>query len=327
MNKVKLAYIGCGGIANWHLSHLINFEDVEFVGFCDIVIDRAKGFAEKTKMGQCFDNYIEMLNTVKPDCVYICIDPNHHGEIELELIKRKIPFLVEKPMALDMGMANNILDKITQANLITAVGFQDRYLDVVQTTKDWLVGKKIGLAYGAWVGGVPMVHWWRKYETSGGQIVEQNIHLFDGLRYIIGEPDRVYCAAGKGIVTGIDGYNVHDYSSAVVTFKNGVIANMFTGCYTGNGVGMQNGISIVADDVRIEYKLRESATLFTKDGDTVVKSTIDQGVTEDRTFIDAIKSGNGSAIRSPYSDAVKSLAFTLACNESLFTGKEIKVTY
>jgi hypothetical protein len=46
------------------------------------------------------------------------------------------------------------------------------------------------------------------------------------------------------------------------------------------------------------------------------------GQSIDRVFVDAVKSGNDSKIRSPYSDAVRSLAVSLAMNES---GKSCKV--
>ena len=45
----------------------------------------------------------------------------------------------------------------------------------------------------------------------------------------------------------------------------------------------------------------------------------------DRTFVEAVLTGDASRIRSPYADAVKSLAFTLACNESMDTGLPVRV--
>ncbi|MFR5072339.1 MAG: hypothetical protein ACLTDS_09510 [Bianqueaceae bacterium] len=59
--------------------------------------------------------------------------------------------------------------------------------------------------------------------------------------------------------------------------------------------------------------------------DTVYRQEGDSGLLCDRTFIDAVLSGDPSKIRSPYEDAVRSLAFTLACNESLDTGLPVKV--
>jgi myo-inositol 2-dehydrogenase / D-chiro-inositol 1-dehydrogenase len=323
MSKIKVCFVGCGGIANYHFSHLVNFEDVEFVGFCDLIPERADNMVSKAKMGQRYDSYVKMYDETKPDVVYVCVPPAEHGEIEFEAVKRGINIFVEKPVALSMELANQIKEAIEKAGVISAAGFQDRYLDVIETAKEFLKGRQVGLIFGSWVGGVPGVPWWKKYSTSGGQIVEQNIHLFDMLRYLIGEPEKVYCAAGRGIVTDIEGYDVHDYSSAVVTFKNGVIANLFTGCYTGGGPGINNGLTFVANDARIEYNLRKSTKLITKSETIEKMNSVDQGVTEDRTFIDAVKTKDQSIVRSPYADAVKTLEFTLACNKSIETGLEV----
>lgn len=325
MSKVKVCIVGCGGIGNYHFSHLINFDDVEFVGFCDLIPERAEQMIQKAKMGRRYDNFIEMYDNTKPDVVYVCVPPAEHGSIELEAIKRGINLFVEKPVTLSLELANQIKDAIEKAEVISGAGFQDRYLDIIETAKEFLKDRQIGLISGAWVGGVPGVHWWKKYATSGGQIVEQNIHLFDMLRYLIGEPEKVYCAAGRGIVTGIEGYDVHDYSSAVVTFKNGAIANLFTACYAADGPGMNNGLTFVTKDARIEYNLRHSIKLITKHQTVEQTTSMEQGVAEDRTFINAVMTKDQSIVRSPYADAVKSLAFTLACNKSIETGLEIRI--
>ena len=333
MDKVKVGIIGCGGIGNFHFSHLVEFDDVEMIGFCDLEIEKAEGFKARNRggIGKTYVNFIDMLDDAKPDVVYVCVPPHAHGEIEYAIIERGLPFLVEKPMALDIKLAEDICAKAAEKNLITAVGFQDRYLDLTERMKDYIKDKEVGLVTGAWVGGIPKVHWWRTMETSGGQIVEQNIHIYDMARYLFGEPESVYCAAGKGIVKpeapeyDVPGYNVDDYSSAVIKFKCGVVATIFTACYTVKGGGMQSGMNIYCKDATIEYKLRSGVRY--RDAETVEEFArqADQGVTEDRTFIDAIKSGDGSAIRSPYADALKSLKLCLAANESIATGKEIKL--
>lgn len=322
MDKVKVAFVGCGGICNFHLSHLVQFEDVTYVGFMDIRPERAAQKAAMAGGAKVYDDYITMLDEAKPDVLYICVPPDQHGFIEFEAIKRKIHFLVEKPMALDMKLATAIRDAAEAAGIITAVGFQDRYLDIIDKAKEFLQGRQVGLVDGAWLGGIPGVYWWPTYATSGGQIVEQNIHLFDMLRYLFGEPDRVYCAAARGIVQR-EGYDLHDYSSAVITFKNQVIATLFTGCFLTRNVPNKNGLHIRCADADIRYILRQSVEFDT--GNTVVlhRREIDQGVTEDRTFLDAVKNNNPAIIRSPYADACKSLALTLACNESIATGKEV----
>jgi myo-inositol 2-dehydrogenase / D-chiro-inositol 1-dehydrogenase len=60
---------------------------------------------------------------------------------------------------------------------------------------------------------------------------------------------------------------------------------------------------------------------------TGYKQEGDAGMLCDLTFIDAVISGDASKIRSPYDDALKSLAFGLACNESMETGQRVKINY
>ena len=327
--KLKVAIAGCGGIGNWHLSRIKDFEDIELVGFYDIISSKAEQMVVTAgNKGKAFDCYIKMLDEAKPDAIYIGVPPDQHGMLELEAIKRGIHMLVQKPIANDIAVAEKVCDKITQHNIITSVGFQDRYMDIIDPMKEFLDGREIGLISGAWVGGIPGVFWWRRRSMSGGQIVEQNIHLFDMLRYLIGEPLSLYTAAGKGIVkpfsTNLTGYDVEDYTSTVVTFRNGSIANLFTGDYVTEGGGMKLGLTFYAKNATVDYVLRNKVSLII-DGEVkkeVIKQE-DQGMALDRVFIDAVKSGDPSKIRSPYFDGIKSLKFALATNTSIDTGKAV----
>lgn len=329
MDKVKVAFVGCGGIANWHFSRIGKkemFPDVELVGYYDIVTARAEKMAAARGEGKVYTDLLKMYDDAKPDAVYVCVPPDQHGCIEMEAIKRGIHLLIQKPICTELSVAEKICDMATQYNIIISVGFQDRYLDLIDPMKEWLDGKEIGLINGAWVGGIPGVYWWRRRSTSGGQVVEQNIHLYDMLRYLIGEPVSVYTAGGKGIVKpgmNLIGYDVEDYTASTVKFKNGSVANIFTGDYIENGGGMKCGLTFYAKDATIDYELRNKVVLTDKDGQKEVKTEIDQGIALDRTFLDAVKTGDASKIRSPYYDAIKSMKFTLATNTSLDTGKAV----
>lgn len=322
MEKVKVAFCGCGGIANFHLSHLVLFDDVEYVGFYDIRPEKAE---EKCKMaggGKVYDGLEKMLDEAKPDILYICVPPDQHGAIEFAAIERGINFLVEKPMALNMDLAYSIRDAAEAKGLITAVGFQDRYLDVIARTKDFLKDHVPAFVDGSWIGGIPGAYWWPTYATSGGQIVEQNIHHFDMVRNLFGEPVSVYCTARRGLVQR-DGYDLHDCSIATITFESGVLASIFTGCYVNNHPGYHNGLHIHCVDGEVDYQLRNNVTFKTADSTLNYLRVADAGVAEDRTVINAIKAGDQSMIRSPYRDACKTLKLVLACNESINTGKVI----
>ena len=164
-------------------------------------------------------------------------------------------------------------------------------------------------------------------ETSGGQVVEQNIHIFDQARYLFGEPLYVNCAGARGIVDpeeyGVPGYNVHDYSSAVIKFKSGVVATIFTACYQRGPAGMQSGMNIYCKDAVLEYHLRSSLKITDAEGVHEWTRGKEQTGIQDEAFIHAVRTGDRSQILADYSEAVKSLRLTLACNESIETGRTI----
>ena len=347
----KLAMIGCGGIGSYHLGHFLNFKDIELAGFCDLIIERAESFGKSAGSGKAYTDFMQMYNEVEPDMVFICIPPSCHEFIELETIRRGIPFFVEKPLALDMNLANTINDAVAAKGLTTAVGFQCRYDNINEPAIDYIKSHRIVTVAGSRVGGIPGVPWWRIKAQSGGQLVEQTIHQMDILRYFLGEPDRVYSVATCGIITPekCPNYCTDDLSTTLVVFKSGVTATMMTGCYSENGASWDSKMTFGSISSRMDYRLCSDVRFFgiderdmaaevagTISGDGTqrrsesevgidVKSSVDFGTICDRTFIDAVITGDPSKIRSPYSDAMKSVAFTLACNRSMETGEVVKL--
>ena len=344
----KLAMIGCGGIGSYHLEHFLAYKDVRLAGFCDLIPARAAGFAQKAD-GLAFTDYRKMFDEVRPDMVFICIPPTAHGAIELEAVQRGIPFFVEKPVALDLDLARRIRDAAAAAKLITATGFQCRYSNLVQPTIEFIRDHEIIYISCARIGGIPGVDWWANRKTSGGQIVEQTIHQFDLIRYVYGEPDTVFTLGARGFNTGHPGYDTEDLSVTAVRFQSGALAAISTGCYATKGVAFDSKITFGARDSRLDHYILHQIGLYgvqpdqNRDansnlvirGDGTLSASTDAGyflkddgqagIDCDRTFVDAVLSGDGSRIRSPYADAVRSLAFTLACNQSMDTGLPVQV--
>ncbi|MDR3148285.1 MAG: Gfo/Idh/MocA family oxidoreductase [Treponema sp.] len=350
----KLALIGCGGIGSYHLDHFLQFKDLSLAGFCDVTVERAEGFVKKAGQGRAFADYLDMYDQVQPDMVFICVPPTCHGNIEFETIKRGIPFFVEKPIALDLDLAREIASQVEQHNIIAASGFQCRYDNINDVAQAYLANNRLLSIQASRVGGIPGVPWWRNKFTSGGQLVEQTIHQMDMLRYLLStEPDTVYSVAGRGWISQEEcpGYFTDDLSTTLITFKNGVTATMMTGCYAKNAVAWESKMTFGTRDSRMDYVLCGSVTVYTEgvpvttgksasvikgdgvqDKDSgehaeVTKSDVDFGLLCDRTFVDAALSGNAARIRSPYRDAYRSVAFTLACNRSMETGLPVQVVY
>ena len=347
----KLCLIGCGGIGSRHFDELLRLGDlVEICGVCDFDEERAQKLAKRTANGIAYTDFRKMLDEIMPDMVFICVPPYCHGEIEFEVISRGIPFFVEKPVALDIDVARQIRDAAEEKGLITAVGFQCRYSKITAPAHEFCNSREIVYVDCTRIGRVPSAFWWRDKGLSGGQLVEQTVHQLDIMRYLIGEPEEVFTYNSRGFVKGVVDYDTDDCSVTVVKFKNGALGTISSGCYSKDEKAFDSKIVFSAQDSRAELKITEKLTLFAEKADDKkslkeLATAIDEGLCKEisngileysadaaeesflcaKAFVEAVISGDKSKIHSDYRDATKSLAFSLACNESAKTGLPIKV--
>jgi predicted dehydrogenase len=199
-----------------------------------------------------------------------------------------------------------------------------RYRRGVNRAKELLADDPAILLHGAWIGGTPRVPWWRVKALSGGQIVEQTTHLFDLARYLVGEPTLVSAQGASGFTKDMPDFDVEDASAVAVQFASGAVGSLLSCCAVRSGGGGVH-LSVVA----------AHHVTSLSGWDTVIhKSPIEQEhiageanifEIEDAAFIDAVTTGDASSVRSRYDDAVKTLAFCLAANKSLETGRPIEV--
>jgi predicted dehydrogenase len=326
---MRVALVGAGGIGGYHwdqiakLQKMEGYQDLEVVGVADVDLGRAGDLAARSGGGRAFANHLEMYDAVQPDAVFIGIPPFAHTDQETGAAERGIPFFVQKPPALSMQKAHEILSAVERSGVVTAVGHQDRYLDVVDEAKRALVGQQPGLAIGAWMGGMPGVPWWRVRAQSGGQAVEQTIHIFDTARYLLGEAESVCGAAMTGLMTDVPNYDVDDSSAMTIRFKSGVLCTIFSACFL--RVAGRSGLDVYCRDLRIEYALRSSVRLITRDETRERRHRNDSDLECVRAFVDAVRRNDPRAVRSPYADAVRSLELPLAGHRAIETGRTVQL--
>ncbi|HOG50365.1 MAG TPA: Gfo/Idh/MocA family oxidoreductase [Lentisphaeria bacterium] len=317
MTKVRVGFIGCGGIAQYHFGHFERMRDkAEIVATCDLLEERAKAAAERFGAKPYLD-YKKMFEKEKMDALFVCVQPSAHDGMELIAIEKGIHLFVQKPMTLDMKYAKKVLAGIKKKKLISAVGLQCRYAETLDVAKRWVAGKQIGMVSCYRLGGLPKVWWWRIKKESGGQVVEQTIHNYDLCRYIFGEVVKVQSASRRGVITDVENYDVEDASSTILTFDNAIIRTFNTGCF-GSGAG---DITAYAPDGKLAYSLGGNYTITEPNMTITGKASNDYGQECDETFIDAVRGEiDADEILSPYSDAIKSLALVFAINESMDNG-------
>jgi len=229
MKPLRTAIIGCGHFAHRHAERLAALEDVELVGFCDQVLENAAAYNQRYAGGQAriYEDLRRMFEELDLALVYICVPPYAHtNEVELAC-RHGVHFLIEKPIALTMEAALGMADQVKASGVKSQVGFMYRYGDATLWLKRYIQDASVnGRAFlFAWYA-CNALHspWWRERTKSGGQLVEQVIHLFDLARFFLGEPVRVYSMQENLFHRDVGDYTVEDASGTVVRFDCGGIA-------------------------------------------------------------------------------------------------------
>jgi len=315
---VAIGFVGCGGIAQRHINCLKQIPDVKIEAFCDIDLNRAKSASSLIQGSRVYQDVSNMLRTEKLDAVYVCVPPFAHGFEQL-IIEEGINLFIEKPISLTLELAEKLNSAILKAGIINSVGYMWRYLDTTELAMHVLkqngpIGMIIGQYHDPYW--FPPGHWWIDKTKSGGQVVEQSTHVFDLMRYIAGEVHRVYAELDKLLLDDIPGFNVEDVSVVCLRFKSGAVGVVTSTCASRKTI-TGTKIKFFAKNVVAELGGHAGyAKLYWNDRVEEIESKIDPYLEENKIFIEAIKTGNTSCIKSTYSDALKTLRVTILANRS-----------
>lgn len=232
-NPLRAAIVGVGSIAHKHAQAIQELHDqVELVALCGRDEQKTRAFAEQYSAGRAliFTGYAEMFERANLDIIIICLPPFAQTDEVERAAERGIHILIEKPIALDSETAWNMVRAVEHARIKTQVGFMYRFGEAVEQFKSQLeAGEagRIGLMSARYFSNALHASWWRERAKSGGQVVEQAIHLFDLLRYFGGAPIRVYSRQANLFHQDVPNYDIEDVSATIIEFANGALGVVY----------------------------------------------------------------------------------------------------
>jgi len=320
-DKVKIGFVGAGGNARSHMKKIAEIPDAEIVAICDVKGELAQNAAEQYG-ARAYSDWRVMYKKEDMDALCISVPPYAHGRIELEAVKRGFHIFVEKPVALDLRTAGKIADAVEKKGVITSVGYQWRYLNTSNRSKEYLSNRTVGMVVGRYWSPFILGHpWWGIMEKSGGQVVEQATHIFDMIRFLAGNVKRVHAEyAFRGVSTAA-GSDIPDVSIVEMEFESGALGCVTVTCMLSKG--WESGIDVITGDGVLRWRAGE-AVIPDPDGEGLTVRDSDEP-SIDEAFIKAVRDNNPSLVKSPYYDALETLRVTLAANRSARTGRAVKL--
>lgn len=233
---MKYALIGCGRIATNHVKAVVN-NGLEFAAVCDVIPEQMEELLKKHGLHEDesiarYTDYRKMIEEVQPELVGIATESGVHAEIALFCIDHGVNCIIEKPIAMSMEDADEIVRRAEEKGVKVSACHQNRFNIAVQEARKALEAGRFGkLSHGS-----VHVRWnrnqnyydqapWRgKWASDGGALMNQCIHGIDLLRWMFGdEVEEVYGVTRQQFHHYLE---AEDIGMAVVKFKNGAVATI-----------------------------------------------------------------------------------------------------
>lgn len=299
-----------------------------------------------------FADFREMLTAAKPQAVFIGVPPDTHAsvdpprDIEMACAAAGAHIFLEKPLGCappeELAPVAEALARAAAEGLIVSVGYMFRYHKAVEKMRRVIDqtggGVRAVLArYDCAYSEIRKTEWW-DVRSSGGPIVEQATHFCDLARLLGGEVDLA-SVAGVRIAPGSAAAELADMpvlpdgrkgdepvpvefrapraTAAVWKFQSGGVGSLVHGVllhrekYESELEVWSDGLRMVLQDpygacrLLIRRPRREQT-------ETLDFAAADPYLSEDRAFIDAVRRGDASGVRSSYADAMRTYELTWA---------------
>ena len=265
MTQIKIAVVGVGVMGSQHARDINALENTKLAAICDINQAKADKYATLYDVPLFYD-YKAMLENANLDAVVIATPHDSHPPIAMAAFQRGIHVLTEKPIAVHVQAAQEMIAAYEQAlaahpNLIFAAMFQQRTYGFWLKIKSLIDEGELGhLMRTTWI----ITDWFRTqsyYDNGGwratwkgeggGVLLNQCPHNIDLYQWFVGMPQRVTGFAAIGKYHNIE---VEDEVTAYLEYENGMIGHLITSTAESPGT---NRLEIVGEKGKLTFENNE----------------------------------------------------------------------
>lgn len=342
---VKLGLIGCGQVAETrHLPALQHVPNADVIAVGDTDPNRLDALAGRFRIEGRYPHHRALLDDPNVDAVAVCVPAQFHVEIALDALDADKHVFVEKPLALSLDDADQLIERAAHTSRQVTVGFNFRWHHLIRRAREMIQRGTLGpiaLMCSTLTSNYQNVPEWRKHRESGGGVLfEMAVHHFDLWRFLLqSEVDDVFATTQSGqwedessIVTARmrDGVQVSGTFSETTAGTHeveiyGRQGRLRVSCYRFDGLEFLPASSY-AGDIRIRL---QNAVRILREWPHVISSVrghndvMDSYQAEWQHFVDAIQ--HGSPVDCTLEDGRRALQIALAAVESAHRGAPVQV--
>jgi predicted dehydrogenase len=224
-----LAFIGLGPMGLDLLREAVKQPKIEVMALCDVEPAAIKTAQDLIPTAKSYADYHSLLSGEGLDGVVIAVPQHLHAQISIDCLKAGINTFCEKPMGLSVGECRAMIETAKKFDKSLMIGQVLRYIGpyryIIELVEAGELGAPLAMrtirsqgGWGTW--GRP---WRLKRETSGGLLLEVNVHEIDLMLGILGEAESV-TGAGRHFPDTEEDFE--SFITAQIRFKSGAIGSI-----------------------------------------------------------------------------------------------------
>jgi len=223
MKTYKVGIIGCGNIARSHANAYGKISNVELITAAELAPERREKFAQDFNLSTSYAEYTEMLAQEDIDIVSVCTWPKTHCDATCKAASSGVKgIMCEKPMAVNLKEADQMLEVCDENGVRLAIGHQHRFDAQLVKARELINEKAIGDIAIIWG------HCSLDLMNNGSHVVDMVNYLNNDEKsdWVMGQIDRRH--KREGYRNHPDMY-VEDMAMGRICYKNGVRATVELG--------------------------------------------------------------------------------------------------
>ncbi len=352
MEKIKVAVIGCGTIANSaHIPAYMKNDKAEIRYFCDIIPERAAAAVEKYGVGRAVADYHEVLADPEVEAVSVCTPNFMHSVIAVDALEAGKNVLCEKPAARILPEAKRMLEACDRTGRILNIGVCNRFHDSVMRIREYIDEGRLGEVYHVYASfrnhrSIPGLGgaFTTKAIAGGGALIDWGVHFIDLILYCTGDPKPLTVSGTAFSKLGRDmrsytyksmwagppdyegTYDVDDSVVGVVRTEGPVIS--LNGAWAQNIGKNEMFIDFMGDKAGVRLDYGGHFTLYTAEHGALVEYRPDFEIRnmyelEIDSFLDCVRSGKSN--RADIHKIIHSSEIMQALYDSSDLGREVVI--
>jgi len=210
MSRLRMAVIGVGHLGKEHARILAGLPEVDLVGVADVNWEQAQAVGRRAG-AKVFSDHQQLIPQV--DAAVIAVPTSHHHAVALDFLRQGIPLLIEKPLALNLAQADELVQVAQRSQTVLQVGHIERFNPAFEDLANrplqpkLILGERLGPFTGR--------------SADIGVVLDLMIHDLDVMLALVQAPVQTVQAVGLSVFGGKE-----DVSQARLTFANGCVATV-----------------------------------------------------------------------------------------------------